>query len=328
MSPPRLLDALRAAIRTRHMSPKTERAYIDWTIRYVRFHGLRHPLELGAREVNAFLTHLAVERRVSASTQNQAASALRFLYRHVLDIDLRPGTDIVRARGSTIAPVVLSRPEARTLIDRLEGDAQLVASLLYGAGLRLSEALRLRVKDVDFERHEIQVRRPKAKNDRVTVLPVSVCDPLHDKVTRNRGQWDRDCRRGGGFVELPDAFERESPGASRSWPWQWVFPATRTYREEGSGRTRRHHLHPTALQRAVTHAVRELGMSKRATCHSLRHSFATHLLEDGYDIRTIQELLGHRSLKTTMRYTHVLNRGGLGVRSPADSIPPRSPNSD
>jgi integron integrase len=226
-------------------------------------------------------------------------------------------------------PVVLTRHEVHALLDRLEGDIRLVALLLYGAGLRLSEALRLRVKDVDFQRLEIQVRRPKAKHDRVTVLPVTAHDPLLAKISATRTQWNRDRRHGGGAVEVPDALARKLPGAARDWPWQWVFPATRTYRHAATGEIRRHHLHPTAVQRTVARAVREIGMGKRATCHCLRHSFATHLLEDGYDIRTIQELLGHRSLKTTMRYTHVLNRGGLGVRSPADTpagpLPPRSP---
>lgn len=306
---------------------------MGWVVRFVRYHGLRHPAEMGSREINAFLTHLAMERAVSASTQNQAASALLFLYREVLGRALGGLTDVVRAKRPRNRPVVLTRHEVATLIGHLDGDVRTVALLLYGGGLRLMEALRLRVKDVDLERREIAVRRPKSTRDRLTVLPGTAVEAIREKLARDRTQWERDVRRGGGWVELPDAFARKVPSAGREWPWQWLFPATRTYRDEKTGQRRRHHVHQPVIQRAIKRAVRDTGIPKRATSHTLRHSFATHLLEDGYDIRTIQELLGHKSLRTTMQYTHVLNQGALGVRSPADRLaglhrsPPLSPRS-
>lgn len=318
--PPKLLDQVRIAIRRKHYSPRTEEAYVGWVRRFVRYHGLRHPATMGSPEINAFLTHLATKRTVSASTQNQAASALLFLYREVLGREVDDLGQVVRAKRPRNRPVVLTRPEVAALIDHLEGDVNTVALLLYGGGLRLLEALRLRVKDADLERREIGIRRPKASRDRVTVLPGRVLDPIREKLARNRAQWKRDVRRDAGWVELPDSFGRKAPGAGREWVWQWLFPATRTYRDERTGQRRRHHLHPTVLQRAIKRAVEQSGIPKRATSHTLRHSFATHLLEDGYDIRTIQELLGHKSLRTTMQYTHVLNQGALGVRSPADRL--------
>jgi len=325
---PKLLDQVRIAIRTRHYSPRTEEAYVSWVERFVRFHGLRHPRELDREDVNAFLTHLAVDRDLSASSQNQAASALMFLYREVLGLSVDRPTGFVRAKQPKNLPVVLTRREIHALLGRLEGDVHLVALLMYGGGLRLGEALRLRIKDVDLERREILVRRPKSGRDRVTVLPRVVIPEVRSKIRSDRERWERDRRAGGGWVELPDAFARKAPHAGRDWPWQWLFPATRTYVHQATGRRRRHHLHPTVIQRAIRKAVEQAGLSKRATSHALRHSFATHALEDGYDIRTIQELLGHKSLETTMVYTHVLNRGGLGVRSPADvTLPaPSRPN--
>ncbi len=322
MPRPKILDQLRMALRARHRSPRTEQAYVRWVRRFVQFHGLRHPAGMGVEEVNAFLTHLAVERRVSAPTQGQAASALRFLYKEVLGRELGDEPDaVVRARRSSSLPVVLTRDEVGRVLACLRGDSRTVALLQYGGGLRLLETLRLRVKDVDLERREILVRRGKGSRDRITVLPVSAVALLREKLERDRAQWRRDVELGAGWVELPGAFERKSPHAGRDWPWQWIFPATRIHRETRTGRRRRHHRHPTGIQRAIRRAVRESGISKRATSHTLRHSFATHLLEDGYDIRTIQELLGHRSVRTTMQYLHVMNEHGINVRSPADRLP-------
>lgn len=275
---------------------------------------------MGHEEITAFLSHLATDAGVSASTQNQAASAILFLYREVLGRDIEKLQPVVRAKCPITRPVVLTRQEVATLFDRLHGDVHTVALLMYGGGLRLMEVLRLRVKDLDLERREINIRRGKGARDRITVLAKAAVVPLREKLERNRAQWNQDVRRGGGWVQLPDAFGRKAPQAGREWSWRWVFPATRTYRDRDTGQRRRHHLHQTVIQRAIKKAVRDAGIAKRATSHTLRHSFATHLLEDGYDIRTIQELLGHRSLRTTMQYTHVLNQGALGVRSPADQL--------
>jgi integron integrase len=315
---PRLLDRVRAAIRLRHYSRRTEKAYVGWVRRYVLFHGKRHPAGMGQGEVSRFLSHLAVAGKVSASTQNQALSALLFLYSEVLGHDIGWLDDIVRAKRPARFPVVLTREEVRAVIARLDGVERLMASLLYGAGLRLLECCRLRVKDVDFERGEVAVRDGKGARDRVTMLPARLQAPLAAHLARVRAQHEQDLRRGLGSVELPLALARKNPRAPFEWGWQWVFPATRFYREPGSGTRRRHHLHESVLQRAVRQAVRRAGIAKPASCHTLRHSFATHLLEGGYDIRTIQELLGHRDVATTMIYTHVLNRGGRGVRSPLD----------
>ena len=315
-----LLTQMRSALRSRHYSVRTEKAYCLWAKRYIRYHGLRHPAELGEPEINAFLTHLAVERQVSASTQNQALAALLFLYRHVLG---RPPGDlgeVVRARRSRHLPVVLTRDEVRSLLPRLQGDVWLIGSLLYGAGLRLNECLCLRVQDIDFAQVEITVRDGKGGKDRVTVLPHSVIGPLHEHLGRVKRLHDCDLAAGWGKVALPDAIERKYPTAATDWRWQWVFPQRGRWRDPETGGQGRHHIHETVAQRAVTAAVRASGMTKRASCHTLRHSFATHLLESGYDIRTIQELLGHKDVRTTMIYTHVLNRGGLGVRSPADGL--------
>lgn len=276
---------------------------------------------MGSEEIVGFLTHLATNEQVSASTQNQAASALSFLYRDVLGREPHIGRSIPRARRPRHLPVVLTRTEAAVVLSQLRGPVRLAALLMYGSGLRLLETLRLRVKDVDFRTRQLVIRRPKGNRDRVTMLPNAAEQSLRERFESNRRLWRSDLEDGAGWVELPHAFARKSPNAGREWTWQWVFPATRRYRDEETGQTRRHHLHESAVQRRVGQAVRRSGINKRATCHTFRHSFATHLLEDGYDIRTIQELLGHKSVKTTMKYTHVLNRGGLGVRSPADALP-------
>jgi integron integrase len=317
---PRLLDQVRGAIRARHYSRRTEVAYTRWIVRFNRFHGKRHPAELGEAEITRFLTHLAVRDRVSASTQNQALSALIFRYREVLRRDLEWLAGVVRAKRPARLPVVLSRDEAAALMRQLQGVEWLMASLLYGAGLRLLECCHLRVKDVDFDRGEITVHDGKGSKDRVTLLPARVGPPLAAHLERVRRQHEEDLRRGLGSVELPAALERKYPRAPWEWGWQWVFPATRFYTDAETGRRRRHHLHESVLQRAVRQGVLRTGLAKSASCHTLRHSFAMHLLEAGYDIRTIQELLGHSDVSTTMIYTHVLNRGGRGVRSPLDGL--------
>ena len=316
--PPRLLDAVREAIRVRHYSRRTERAYVGWIRRFVIFHHRRHPRDMGGPEIAAFLSHLAVDGKVSASTQNQALSALLFLYRHVLAVELPWLEDVVRARRPVRLPEVLDRREVLAVLDGLSGTSWLVASLLYGSGLRLLEALRLRIKDVDLGRRELMVRDGKGQKDRVTMLPGRLVAPMQEHLAFVRRQHEQDLAAGAGFVALPGALERKYPQAGRETAWQWVFPATRFYRHRETGQRRRHHLHETVVQRDVRAAVRAARIEKRASCHTMRHSFATHLLEDGYDIRTIQDLLGHRDVSTTMIYTHVLNRGGRGVKSPLD----------
>ena len=317
---PRLGDRARAAMRVKHLSPRTEEAYLGWMRRYHEFHGRKDPATLGAAHVTAFLTALATERKVAASTQNQALAALLFLYREVLGVELPWLDDVVRARGPERLPVVLSREEVRAVLSEMQGVTRLMATMLYGSGLRLLECCRLRVKDVDFGRRQIVVRRGKGDKDRVTMLPAIVADELAAHLERVRAQHRSDVERGAGWVELPDALARKLPSAGREWPWQWVFPATRGYVERDTGERRRHHLRETVVQQAVRRAVLASGIAKRATCHTFRHSFATHLLEDGSDIRTVQELLGHRDVTTTMIYTHVLNRGPGGVLSPADRL--------
>jgi integron integrase len=317
---PRLLDRVRHAIETRHYSRRTEKAYVHWIKRYIFFHGKRHPAEMGAAEVAAFLTSLAVQGKVAASTQNQALSALLFLYREVLGIDLPWLDEVVRAKRPLHLPVVLTREEVRAVLQRLDGVPRLMAVLLYGAGLRLLECCRLRVKDVDFATNQLTIRDGKGHKDRATMLPAAVKADLLAHLERVRRQHEDDLRHGAGWVELPGALLRKYPNAGRAWGWQWVFPATRIYVDRVTGQRRRHHLHESVLQRAVKEAVRSAGIAKPATCHTFRHSFATHLLEESHDIRTVQELLGHRDVSTTMIYTHVLNRGPAGVRSPADRM--------
>jgi integron integrase len=319
---PKLLDRVRHAVRARHYSRRTEKAYVHWIKRYIFFHGKRHPAEMGAPEVTAFLTALAVRDRVAASTQNQALNALLFLYREILGVELPWLDDLVRAKRSQHLPTVLTRGEVRAVLERLDGVPRLMAFLLYGAGLRLLECCRLRIKDVDFATNQITIRDGKGGKDRRTMLPGTVKVDLATHIERVGVLHQRDLRQGAGWVELPWALARKYPNAGRDWAWQWVFPATRFYVDRATGQRRRHHLHESVIQRAVREAVLKTGMAKKATCHTFRHSFATHLLEDGHNIRTVQDLLGHRDVSTTMIYTHVLNRGPAAVRSPADRMFP------
>jgi integron integrase len=316
----RLSDRIRQALRLRHHSPRTEEAYLHWLRRFWHFTDRRDPATLGAAEVTAFLNDLAVTQHVAAATQNQALAAILFLFRHVLGQDLPWLNDLVRAERPVHLPVVLSRTEVRRVLAAMDGTPRLMAVLLYGAGLRLLECCHLRVKDVDFDRNQLAVRRGKGDKDRLTMLPAAVRSDLREHLTRVQDQHVRDLAVGAGWVELPDALGSKLPNAGREWAWQWVFPATRKYHHAETGQMRRHHLHETVVQGAVRDAVLAAGISKRATCHTFRHSFATHLLEDGSDIRTVQELLGHANVATTMIYTHVLNRGPAGVRSPADRL--------
>ncbi len=314
---PKLLDCLSSSLRARHYSPRTERAYRGWVRRFILFHRLRHPRALGGREVEAFLNDL-VAQRVSASTHQQALCALVFLYRHVLGVRAPWIATLARPERSTRLPVVLTREEVRIVLERMHGVPRLMAGLLYGAGLRVLECARLRVKDLDFAAGHIVVRDGKGRRDRRTLFPQLLRVPLRTHLATMRERHDASVATGGGMVVLPGALSRKYPEAGRTWGWQWVFPATREYRDRETQQVLRHHLHETVLQRAFHLAVRAAGLTKPASCHSLRHSFATHLLESGYDIRTIQELLGHRDVATTMVYTHVLNRGPFAVRSPLD----------
>lgn len=293
---------------------------MGWVRRYARFHDLQHPMELGAKELGRFLTALAVEEKVSPSTQNQALSALLFLYREVMRVPMEVDGSLPRARAPKRLPVVLARSEVSRVLAHLQGTPALVARVLYGSGLRLSECLRLRAKDVDIERCEIMVREGKGRKDRVTMLPRGLATDIERQMEVVLSLFQEDLKRGAGFVALPGAYGGKSPADGRAFAWQYLFPAMRLNRDVATGRLTRHHLHATAVQRAMKRAVRTSGIAKRATCHTLRHSFATHLLEDGYDIRTVQELLGHSSVRTTMLYTHVLNRGGRGVLSPLDRL--------
>jgi integron integrase len=315
-----LMNQMRVALRARHYSRRTEQSYCLWVRRFIRFHGMRHPRDMGEPEINAFLTHLAVQAHVSASTQNQALAALLFVYRRVLGRTVGDIGDVVRARKPRRLPVVLTRDEVGAVLANLDGQPRLVATLLYGAGLRLSECLRLRVQDVDFSRREILVRNGKGGKDRVTVLPTSAGPALQRHLSMVRLVHRRDLADGWGRVALPDAVGRKYPTAATDWRWQWVFPQDRRWKNLATGEEGRHHMHETVVQRAVRDAVRRAAIAKRAGPHTLRHSFASHLLESGYDIRTIQELLGHKDVRTTMIYTHVLNRGGLGVNSPIDNL--------
>lgn len=317
---PRLFDRVCATMRARHYSRRTEKAYVAWIRRFIVFHRKRHPLEMGAAEVTQFLSALVIDKNVAASTQNQALSAILFLYRDVLEQDLPWLDDVVRSKRPARLPVVLTREEVRAILQRMGGVPRLKAILLYGAGLRLLECARLRVQDVDFARNQITVRAGKGDKDRVTMLPATVKDALAKHLEAVRKQHQLDLEHGAGWVELPWALARKYPNAGREWPWQWIFPATRIYVDRTTGQRRRHHLHESVLQRAVKDAVRLAGISKRASSHTFRHSFATHLLEDRQDIRTVQELLGHRDVSTTQIYTHVLNRGPSGVESPADRM--------
>jgi len=314
----KLLDLVSTVARLKHLSIRTEKAYRNQIKRFIIFHQLRHPEEMGEEEIRAYLSHLAVNRNVAASTQNVALAALLFLYRDVLKKNLARIEDIERARLPTRLPVVFTREEVRALMKRLSGVDLIAASLMYGAGLRLMECLRLRVKDIDFSYNQITIRSGKGEKDRVTMLPASLKEPLRCHLLNVRLIHQTDLRQGLGELYLPYALERKFSGAARQWGWQYVFPAQGLTRDPRSGNLRRHHVHESKIQRAVKNAIRKSRITKRGSCHTFRHSFATHLLEDGYDIRIVQELLGHKDVRTTMIYTHVLNRGGRGVKSPLD----------
>lgn len=318
--PPKLLVRMRDALRLLHYSYRTEQSYLDWARRYILFHGKRHPKDMSAPEVTAFLSHLATERKVSASTQNQAKSALLFLYRKVLEQELPWLDEVVQAKVSKRLPVVLTPSEVRKLVHELNGTMWLVVSLLYGTGMRLMEGLRLRVKDLEFERREIIVRDGKGAKDRVTMLPENLLLPLQDQIKQAKLLHDQDLKAGFGAVWMPDALAVKYPSAAKSWGWQYLFPTRNLSVDPRSGATRRHHILEETIQKAVKMAASRAGLVKPVSPHVLRHSFATHLLQGGYDIRTVQELLGHSDVSTTMIYTHVLNRGGKGVRSPLDVL--------
>ena len=320
---PKLLDQVRNVLRRKHYSIRTERAYVDWIKRFIRFHKtaqgtFRHPRDMGEPEIEAFLTYLATERNVAASTQNQALSALLFLYRHVLHQDIDLPIDALRAKKPRRLPTVLTKDEVRRVLSFMSGTHQLMARLLYGSGIRLMECVRLRVKDVDFAQYMLIVRDGKGEKDRVTVLPDAVVPFLHEHLAHVRLLHQNDLRQGYGRVYLPYALAEKYPNAAAEWGWQYVFPATKLSQDPRSGATRRHHIDPSGLQKAVRRAAKQAQIVKPVSPHTFRHSFATHLLEAGYDIRTVQELLGHKDVKTTMIYTHVLNRGGLAVHSPLD----------
>ena len=318
-NPPKLLDQVRTVLRRQHYSSRTEETYTQWISRFIRFHKMRHPQEMDTPEIEAFLNHLAVNERVSASTQNQAFSAILFLYKNILNKPPSTPINALRAKTSLRLPTILSQTETQALLNALSGSHQLIARLLYGSGLRLMEGLRLRVKDVDFEQHQIIVRAGKGDKDRVTVLPDTLQQPLQQHLQGVKALHQKDLASGHGAVYLPYALERKYPNANREWGWQYVFPSHHLSVDPRSGQIRRHHLDESGLRKAIRQAARQTGIHKPVGPHTLRHCFATHLLENGYDIRTVQELLGHKDVSTTMIYTHVLNRGGLAVRSPLDS---------
>lgn len=319
-NPPKLLDQVRGKIRLKHYSLRTEQAYTEWVKRFILHFGKKHPKDMGAAEVEQFLTHLAVQGQVSASTQNQAKSALLFLYKEVLAIDLPWLNNVTQAKTARRLPVVLNRDEVQAILSRLTGTHWLIASLLYGTGMRIMECLRLRVKDVDFKRREILIRDGKGFKDRVTMLPLSLVKPLQDHIATTRAQYENDLAQGMADVQMPFALARKYPNASKEWAWQYVFPSANFSTDPISGVRRRHHVLEQNIQRAMKQAIRDINLAKPASPHTLRHSFATHLLEGGYDIRTVQELLGHKDVSTTMIYTHVLNKGGKGVTSPLDVL--------
>lgn len=316
--PKKLLEQLRDAIRLRHYSYSTEKSYIDWAKRYILYNAMRHPAEMGVKEIEAFLTHLAQEERVSASTQNQAFNALLFLYRNVLGIELEAPVNALRAKRPQRLPTVLSKEETQRVLAGMQGPQQLMAKLLYGCGLRLMECLRLRVKDIDFEQSLVVVREGKGDKDRLTVLPASLVEPLKAQLEFVTRLHEHDLAEGHGAVDLPNALDRKYPRANKELGWQYVFPSDRLSKDPRSGAVCRHHIDPSGLQRAVKAAAKLARINKPVSPHTFRHCFATHLLEAGYDIRTVQELLGHKDVKTTMIYTHVLNRGPKAVRSPLD----------
>ncbi|MBI5291241.1 MAG: integron integrase [Chloroflexi bacterium] len=315
----RLLDQYRDAINLKHYSPRTGDTYILWTREYILFHNKRHPKEMGAPEINQFLTYLASEKKVSASTQNQALSAILFLYRHVLHIGLDEASlSEFRPQRAKNVPTVLSKDEARRVIGNMTDVYKIIAQVLYGGGLRVMETMRLRVKDIDFDNHQIIVRDGKGEDDRVTMLPDAVIQPLQLHLKYVKIIHEKDLADGYGSVYLPYALDRKYSNANKDWIWQYIFPAPDLSKDPHTGIIRRHHIHESTVQKAVKEAARLAKINKHVTPHTFRHSFATHLLQNGYDIRTVQELLGHKDVKTTMIYTHVLNRGGLAVRSPLD----------
>jgi integron integrase len=315
----KLLDQYRDAIRLKHYSSRTEKTYILWVREYIYFHNKRHPREMGIPEINQFLSYLVSNKKISASTQNQALSAILFLYRHVLHIELDEASlSEFRPQHTKTIPTVLSKEEAKLVIGKMTGVYKIIAQIMYGGGLRVMETMRLRVKDIDFANHQIIVRDGKGDNDRVTILPDRVVQALQLHLRQTKIIHEKDLADGFGAVYLPFALERKYPNANKEWIWQYVFPASTLFKETETGITRRHHLHETAVQRAVKEAARLAKVNKHVTPHTFRHSFATHLLQNGYDIRTVQELLGHKDVKTTMIYTHVLQRGGLAVKSPLD----------
>ncbi len=317
--PKKLLDQLRDQIRIKQYSPRTEKTYSQWVREYILFHKKRHPREMAIPEINQFITHLVVERKASASTQNQAISAIIFLYRHVLKINLdEAALNFVRPQKAKRVPTVLSKNEVRIIINAMQDQYKLMVQIMYGGGLRLMECMRLRVKDIDFENHQIIVYDGKGGDDRVTILPDSLIIPLRQHLASVKQTHQKDLAAGFGSVYMPYGLDKKYPTASSDWLWQYVFPASTLSIEPETGITRRHHLHETALQKAIKAATRAARVDKRVSPHTFRHSFATHLLQNGYDIRTVQELLGHKDVKTTMIYTHVLQRGGLAVRSPLD----------
>jgi integron integrase len=315
----KLLEQVRETLRAKHYSYRTEKSYLDWIKKFILFHNKRHPNKMGASEVQDYITYLAVERKVSASTQNQALSAIVFLYKYVLGMDIVVPAGISRPGRPERIPTVLSHREALQVIADMEGTNQLIAKLLYGSGLRIMECVRLRVKDLDFDNHQIVVRNGKGEKDRVTILPDSLCEALKSQLEMASALHKRDLKEGYGEVYLPHALERKYLNASKEFAWQYVFPASVRSIDPLSKRTRRHHLDPTVIQKAVRQAATKAGINKLVSPHTFRHSFATHLLQNGYDIRTVQELLGHKDVKTTMIYTHVLQRGGLAVKSPLDT---------
>lgn len=320
LQPPKLLDQVVSRLRVKHYSLRTEKSYVDWIKRYIWFHDKKHPRDMGAPEVEAFLSHLAVERNVSSSTQNQAKSALLFLYKEVLEIDLPWLDNVTQAKVPKRMPVVMTKSEVQSVLSRMDGTVWLIASLLYGSGLRIMECLRLRVKDVDLARREILVREGKGFKDRVTMLPASLVQPLKAHLEKVKVLHEQDLADGYGEVFMPMALEMKYPSAGKQWNWQYVFPSRNLSTDPRSGVVRRHHADEEAIQRQMKKAVTLAGIVKPATPHTFRHSFATHLLEGGYDIRTVQELLGHADVSTTMIYTHVLNKGGRGVSSPLDHL--------
>lgn len=317
---PKLLTQLSQAMRSRHYSRKTESTYIHWIKRFIFFHHVRHPKDMAEPEINAYLTHLAVKEHVSSSTQNQALCAIIFLYKYVLNRKIGDIGEVIRAKQSRYIPVVMTKDEVKAVVSHLYCDKKLMVSLMYGAGLRLMECLRLRVQDIDFSRNEITVRDGKGAKDRITMLPESLKEPLRQHLVKTKSVHESDIKDGWGYVLMPYALDRKYPNAPRDWRWQWVFPQEKRWKNTKTGEQGRHHVHETLLQKAVKEAVIKAGIPKHIGCHTFRHSFATHLLENGYDIRTIQELLGHKDVSTTMIYTHVLSKGGHGVKSPFDGL--------